>query len=139
MKNIIHFALVIVLLSCTNHIDLPNFNEAAWKADKYGCEGFRTTMQDQLEKVKNDLKGLNSDEIVSVLGKPNKMKLSTRNQKYFMYTISPIEKCANYQQKNKVQLSIRFNAVGLAYEAICSSSRSSGASLRERVRYKTVI
>jgi hypothetical protein len=84
-----------------------------WQADKDGCTGKRAEMQDDLIKVKEDLKGLNGDKIRSVLGKPNKINLAQRNQKYFIYNIS----CPTNLGEQST-LSVRFSAVGLSYEVL---------------------
>ena len=102
------------ILSC-NHkeLDLPNFDESAWQKDKDGCDGIRAGMRDNLIKVKDGLKGLNGDEVTSILGKPNKTDLVSRNQKYFIYDLSCRKELAE-----TATLSIRFNATGLAYEVV---------------------
>ena len=118
MKNLLIAFALLSIFSCSQKKDIKGFNEDAWKSDKNGCEGIRAKMQPQLEAVKNELKALKSDEIISVLGKPNMTKLSTRNQKYFMYNISPSDVCKNYDSNKNINLSIRFNAMGLSYEVI---------------------
>lgn len=104
----------ICLISCSQKtVDLQDFDESAWQADKDGCNGIRTIMRETLIKVKSELKGLNGDEIIAVLGKPNKTNLADRNQKYFIYYIS----CPTHTSKSST-LSIRFSAIGLSYEVI---------------------
>lgn len=108
------FLFTFVILSCSQKpSDIPGFDELIWQADKDGCDGKRLEMRNDLIKVKTHLKGLNGDEVVSILGKPNKKNLVDRNQKYFIYSIS----CSD-QNSESSTLSIRFNAVGLSYEVI---------------------
>ena len=107
--------LCLWMNSCTQRsaIDLSNFDEIAWQADKDGCDGQRVKMRTNLINVKEELKSLNNDQIISVLGKPNKTNLADRNQKYFIYNIS----CPTSSDSAST-LSIRFNAIGLSYEVI---------------------
>jgi len=107
--------LCICMNSCTtnNAIDISNFDEVAWQTDKDGCDGQRIKLRNDLINAKDELKGLNGDQVISVLGKPNKMNLADRNQKYFVYSIS----CAT-DSADVSTLSIRFSAVGLSYEVI---------------------
>lgn len=109
---------IFCLLSCKNKIDIEGFNEEAWMHDKNGCEGIRNNMKNQLIGIKEQLKALTTDEIISVLGRPDKTRLGERNQRYFIYSISPAEPCENYSAAIVNTLSIRFNAVGRAYEVL---------------------
>ena len=74
-------------------------------------------MEQQLVDAKEYLKGMDQDEIMAVLGKPDATQLAKRNQKYYIYYLSNLEKCSN-EAKTSKKLSIRFSAVGLAYEII---------------------
>ncbi len=104
----------LLLLSCDQkNLDLPNFDETAWQADKDGCNGTRLGMREDLVKVKDQLKALNGDDVISVLGKPNTTNLADRNQKYFIYNIS----CDDHTSEAST-LSIRFSAIGLSYEVL---------------------
>jgi len=105
---------IVCIISCGQKtVDLQDFDESAWQADKDGCDGARTKMRDTLIKVKSELKALNGDQIIAVLGKPNKTNLADRNQKYFIYNISCPTKTGEHST-----LSIRFSAIGLSYEVL---------------------
>ncbi len=104
----------LLLLSCgQKNLDLPNFDEPAWQADKDGCNNVRLEMRDDLIKVKDQLKALNGDDVISLLGKPNITNLTARNQKYFLYNIT-----CDDQAGEPSTLSIRFSAIGLSYEVL---------------------
>ena len=107
-----------IVLGCSSSIDLEGFNEKAWKSDKEGCHGLRVKLKDDLITVKDQIMGLDNEEVISVLGKPNKTLLDKRNQKYFIYTITPSENCSTYNKEIKSELSLRFSAIGLVYEAL---------------------
>lgn len=109
--------LTIGILSCNTSNDLPNFDESSWQKDHNGCQEIRLDMLDDLEQVKDDLKGLNTDKVVQILGKPDKNELYERNQKFFIYEIRNAPACPDHQEdRSHMYLSIRFNATGLAKE-----------------------
>lgn len=118
MKKISLFIIVLSSLSCTKSINIEGFNEDAWQQDKNGCEDIRSNMTNTITEIKNELLRLDTDKIISILGRPNKTRLSTRNQKQFIYTISPSEGCENYSSEKNINLYIKFNAVGRAVEII---------------------
>lgn len=117
-NSIVTILITFFAFSCTKTIDIAGFNEEAWMHDKNGCEGIRSSMLDQLLEIREQLKALDTNEIIAVLGRPDKTRLGERNQKYFIYHISPGEHCEGSLTENNNTLSIRFNAVGLAYEVI---------------------
>lgn len=118
MKKISIVLLMLVFFSCGNKVDIEGFNEEAWAHDKNGCEGIRKSMKEKLIEIKDQLKSLNTDEVIDLLGRPDKTRLGERSQRYFIYSITPSEKCESYSSSNKSTLSIRFNAMGLAYEVL---------------------
>lgn len=120
--KIIKILILILLASfggCNNTTDLPGFDEAMWQRDKNGCEGIRLQMMYDLEKAKHQLQGLNQDNIVTILGRPDKNELYKRNQKFFIYEIANAKECkAPFEVQKHIFLSIRFNATGLAKEVM---------------------
>lgn len=109
---------ILLFFSCNKKIELPNLDESAWQRDMNGCSNIRSTLTEALNKDKELLKGLNQDELISVLGKPDQNELYKRNQKFFIYNITPTN-CPNEADKSPRQyLSIRFNATGLAKEVV---------------------
>lgn len=105
-------------MSCSPPIDLEGFNEKAWQSDKDGCQGLRLKLKEDLMSVKEQIKGLNNDEVITLLGKPNKTLLDKRNQKYFIYSLSPNQSCSNHNPEISSELSLRFSAIGLVYEVL---------------------
>jgi len=105
------------LISCSSPVDIDNFDKDKWSGDEYGCRGVRKHMVDNLLEQKNELEGLTQTEILAVLGKPDRHELYKRNQKFFIYNLSPGEKCDEGSSKPSV-LQIRFNALGNANEII---------------------
>jgi hypothetical protein len=117
--NIVMIALFF-FAGCNTDINLKNFDEVKWIEDTNGCKLDRLGMLDALEKQKDELKRLNQDEIIMLLGKPNQNELYKRNQKLFIYYISP-KNCDEKIYQPYTYLSIRFNATGLAKEVIIYS------------------
>ncbi|MDX1628376.1 MAG: hypothetical protein R3345_06735 [Fulvivirga sp.] len=118
MKYIGLFIVCILLFSCSSPSkDVKEFDEAAWQSDENGCDNVRLQMLDQLIAAKDQLKGLNQNEIQALLGKPDRHELYKRNQKFFYYQISPGKDCPQPQEEN-IYLSIRFNATGLSKEVL---------------------
>lgn len=119
-RNSIFLVLIATFSACNKNIDLPDFDESQWQNDQNGCKDTRAQMLDQMEQVKDQLKGLNQDEIVYVLGKPDKNELYKRNQKFFIYEIAGAKGCTPSKEaaSSHIYLSIRFNATGLAKEVM---------------------
>ncbi|MEP2772202.1 MAG: hypothetical protein ABJH05_08635 [Fulvivirga sp.] len=118
MKYLKLVSLVVLVIACaTKNHDLANFDEATWQADENGCKGDRVSMIQNLQNSKDELKGLNQNEIVAILGKPERHELYKRSQKFFYYQITADDTC-DEPADNNIYLSIRFNATGLAKEVI---------------------
>jgi outer membrane protein assembly factor BamE (lipoprotein component of BamABCDE complex) len=86
-----------------------------WKQDKWGCLNDRLKSLPALIEQKDKLKGLSQDDVVKLLGRPDKNELYKRNQKFFHYYISS-EKCKTDTIIQR--LSFRFNAMGFAKEVL---------------------
>lgn len=110
------FILLIVTMSgCNKKLDISNFDEEAWKADKMACENKRQTLEKDLLDAKSELLELSQQDIASLLGKPEMQELYTRGQKFFIYHLSPGPKCEkdNIDQPTPTPrlLYIRFSAL----------------------------
>ncbi|UII19062.1 hypothetical protein [Fulvivirga ligni] len=123
IRNILIALFALSVISCQpKTADIPDFDEVVWKEDINGCSGKRAAMSEQLDSHREVIKGLNQDEVVELLGKPDKNELYKRNQKFFIYEISNAESCDNQTQGPHTYLSIRFNATGLAKEVLIYKS-----------------
>lgn len=111
-------SLALLLSSCQKKFDLTNFDETTWQSDYNGCQKARLASLNQLEEVKDQLKGLDQKEIVELLGKPEAKELYKRSQKFFIYNISPGADCSTNYNGENITLNIRFNATGLAKEVL---------------------
>jgi len=111
--------LLLIISGCSRSTtDLKNFDEEAWKKDENGCMNMRSKMIDNLITVKDDLKGLDQDHLIALLGKPDRQELYKRSQKFFYYQITPDASCGVSDAGANIYLSIRFNATGLSKEVI---------------------
>ena len=106
-------------LGCTDLDQLIGFDTATWKNDEYGCKNDRATLAAELMTRKGELLGLNSNKIKSLLGKPDRIELCKRSQRFMVYFIEPGETCPNYQPKEFTRnITIRFDALGRAKEVV---------------------
>jgi len=115
MSRFLPFFLSLLMISCGKPLpDLSPINLQEWKDDRGGCNGKRITAINELEVQKEKLKGLSEDEIIKVLGRPDRNELYKRNQKFYYYDITPGKTCS--ENVNGKQLIIRFTAMGYAKE-----------------------
>jgi hypothetical protein len=106
--------LILALASCRKSLpNLDGIDKNAWRSDKNGCKGDRLALKAALKSQAAKLKALTETEIVSLLGSPDGTELSTRNQKFYYYSISPAAGCKGVKSDSS-RLVIRFNAMGLA-------------------------
>lgn len=122
----IHFFglwIFILMESCTNTISL-NIDKDNWVADHDGCSGYRMKVYEEIIHDKGIILGLSTSEIIELLGKPNKNELYKRNQKFFVYQISPGKSCEAHDYSSDIFLIFRFNAMGLANEIYLNEEAS---------------
>jgi hypothetical protein len=80
----------LLLLSCGKSLpELSGIDEKTWKDDKNACAGKRTVMMESVRSEKDKLLALDEMQIVRLLGKPDRNKLFTRNQKFYEYFLEP--------------------------------------------------
>lgn len=109
--------LLLLLPGCSKPV--PTFEKidlTKWKNDKWGCLKDRLAALPELVEQKEKLKGLSQDDIVKLLGRPDKNELYKRNQKFFYYYLTPGMNCG--RDTIAQRLSLRFNAMGFAKEVL---------------------
>ena len=117
----IAIGLLLLMLACSGQKspEVKGFDNRSWINDPNGCMGQRRELMRDLEPNLKQLKGLNNQEVIRVLGKPDRNELYKRNQKFFIYYISDAKTCGDLNSDtSSVYLSIRFNALGLSSEAV---------------------
>jgi len=111
--------LLIMLLAftgCVQSGSLESFDTKSWRSDRNGCKEDRLKLYKLILNNQNDLLGLNNRQMIKILGMPERNELYQRNQKFFIYNISPSSVCRSEYEGEKLYLFIRFNAVGLSQE-----------------------
>ena len=83
------FLIGIALLSGCGVKPSLGFNTDLWKSDKDGCQLERLKLYNILMDNQEQLLGMNTHQIIKLLGNPERNELYKRNQKFFIYTISP--------------------------------------------------
>jgi hypothetical protein len=109
----------LTMLSCAQRVELPDFDYEKWQNDKFGCQGNRAEMEEQIREVKDLLLRASEEDIIKTLGKADQNELYVRSQKYYIYYLSPAAKCEHASGNQTVKiLRIRFNSMGFANEAV---------------------
>ena len=86
MRILTAFGLLLVLFtSCTNQPDLSGFDVEAFKKDRGACSGTREKQIDWLKTHKMTWKGVSSNDLEDILGKPDIQQLADRNQEDYVY------------------------------------------------------
>lgn len=115
----IKYILPIICLAtaCTKQPKLEGLDLEKWKADKGGCLGERTKNIDKLKSLKEEIKGVSSNDIDDYLGRPDVQQLADRNQEYYVYFLEKGKHCETLQEKSDAQsMVLRFSAMGMATE-----------------------
>lgn len=117
MKKIPGIALFLFfLISCGKPLpDLSAIDIEKWKNDRGGCKNERAAYADAVTQKIEELKGLSEDQVIKLLGRPDRNELYKRNQKFYYYDIEPGKSC-NAEQAANLQLVFRFNAMSRAKE-----------------------
>lgn len=110
-------SLVLLLAACSNQHSIEGLDTDKWKNDRKGCKGDRQSLVDSFIANQDQLKGLRQMEIQEFLGKPDKVKLYRRSQKFFVYFVSPDESCSGNQNHSvTIRLMIKFSAMDISNE-----------------------
>jgi hypothetical protein len=115
MKIIPPLLFILLFIGCEQETKV-SFDNESWKADRNGCEKKRIGIYKKIIRSQNEILGLTNKEIIRILGKPERNELYRRNQKFFIYQISPASKCNITSDFETLFLFVRFNAVGLSQE-----------------------
>lgn len=114
------FSLLIVcglLSSCTKEPNLTGFDSEAFKKDRGACLGIRERELNWLKNHKANWKGVSSNHLEDLLGKPDIQQLADRNQEYYIYFLEKGPHCNKMTAPSNAQsIAFRFSAIGLATE-----------------------
>ncbi len=107
----------IFLAACTKKPNLVGMDAELFKKDRGACQNQRETQVSWLKKHRLELKGVSSNDIEEVLGKPDIQQLADRNQEYYIYFLEPGSHCQDIKKPSTAQsIAFRFSAMGLATE-----------------------
>lgn len=115
LRSVASILFILLVSRCSNDISV-SFDTESWKSDSYGCREQRIKIYKEIIEYQNEILGLTNKQIIRILGKPERNELYRRNQKFFIYYISPASKCSHPYDGEALFLFVRFNAVGLSQE-----------------------
>ncbi|MES2797507.1 MAG: hypothetical protein V4683_16165 [Bacteroidota bacterium] len=109
--------LIVFCNACSKKPKLDGFDLAKWTSDKGGCSGQRANQITELKGLKQELKGVSSNDILELFGQPDIQRLSERNQEYFVYYLEKGPHCGSLRPISDAKSVIfRFSAIKLATE-----------------------
>ena len=114
--KLLYLIIYLSITGCYQSKSPDGFDTSLWIADHNGCNKERLKQYKVLLRDPEKMLGLNSKKVIKILGKPERNELYTRNQKFFIYHITPSSDCSTKYDGDKLFLFIRFNAVGLSQE-----------------------
>jgi hypothetical protein len=118
MRILTAFALLFLIsASCTNQPDLTGFDVESFKKDRGSCSGTREKQIDWLKTHKMTWKGVSSNDLEDILGKPDIQQLADRNQEYYVYFLEKGPHCDKITNPSQARtMAFRFSAMGLTTE-----------------------
>ncbi|AIZ63904.1 hypothetical protein PK28_09790 [Hymenobacter sp. DG25B] len=118
------FAFVMLstfLLSGCGHgiSTIAGFDAAAWRQDAFACQDQRRAQLAALDKGRDELYGARTAAVEQLLGRPDRLELSTQTEKVYFYYVQPGAQCApNRPTGNGAQVMLRFDPLGRVSEVI---------------------
>lgn len=109
----------LLLCACTERLqyDKATFDTQKWKGDQNGCKNERLAEYPKFQKIQTELKGLSEVQIRALLGKPDRLRLYKRKQKFYIYFIEKGAQCEAGKKEAKY-VEIRFSALERVNEII---------------------
>lgn len=105
------------LLACGTPESLKGFDSETWKADRNACNGQRTNLTSEFEKIRKELYGKKEYLVRNLLGKPDKEDLLARSQRIYYYYLVPGEQCKDSSVlTDALRAEIRINSLGKVSE-----------------------
>jgi hypothetical protein len=118
MKTVfLSFFIIFLLASCTKKPVLVGLDVALFKNDRGACQGHRVQQIVWLKTNKMTWKGVSSNDVEDILGKPDIQQLADRNQEYYIYFLEKGEQCEKITNPSQAKsMAFRFSAIGLVTE-----------------------
>jgi len=121
-SNIILYIMLTGFITSCLQKNSVTFDSDSWRSDINGCMEKRIGMYKEVLNNKNEILSLTNNQLIRIMGNPDKYELLKRNQKFFIYNISPGNNCQNNSDVEPLFLIIRFNAVGLSSEVFIQNT-----------------
>ena len=123
-SNIVLYIMLTGFITSCLQKNSVTFDSNSWRSDANGCMEKRMGMYKEVLNNKNEILSLTNNQLIRIMGNPDKYELLKRNQKFFIYNISPGNNCQNNADVEPLFLIIRFNAVGLSSEVFIQNTQS---------------
>lgn len=109
--------IIFLLASCTKKPNLKGLDTALFKNDRGACHGNRVQQLAWLKANKTTWKGVSSNDVEDILGKPDIQQLADRNQEFYIYFLESGAHCVKITNPSQAKtMAFRFSAIGLATE-----------------------
>lgn len=117
--SLVIFVLILWGCSYSKPLEIVGLESDAFKADRGGCEGKRSSQIDLLKKNKEKFLGISENEIMRALGRYDYQVLNKRNEKVFVYYLEPGLQCESMHNPTDAEsLVLYMNAVKLVKEVV---------------------
>lgn len=116
MKKMI-FLLVPILISCDS-VKSPDWSIEMdkWKKDKNACDSYREQNISVIIESKDYFLNWPERKIIKLFGRPDRHRLSKRNQKFYVYFLEPGKQCDPTDTQFGRYVQFRFDATGYVNE-----------------------
>ena len=103
---------------CAGPDTLGKLNLKAWRDDRGACNGVRPGLFNEFMAVRDQLKGIHSNDLGKILGRPDVNQITDRNQKLYVYYVEKGPQCGENTgaKSNARSVALRVSAIGLVTE-----------------------
>ncbi|MBX2840806.1 MAG: hypothetical protein KTR26_03490 [Flammeovirgaceae bacterium] len=113
------FLLLLFARCIGSGIPEEAFDTKTWKNDTNGCTSERVALMDQFKAIQDKIIGLSELQVNKLLGKPDKVELYIRSQKFYVYHLKPGSQCdPDSFDRAGENIQIRFNSLNEVNEII---------------------
>ncbi|MCS7004124.1 MAG: hypothetical protein NZM38_02225 [Cytophagales bacterium] len=104
-----------ILISCSE-TTIQGFDSQSWKSDRMGCRGLRMQLLSHFQAHKEKFLNLSEKQLLDILGKPDKIELAQRNQRFFYYFVEKGSQCDSSFSRPGRHVVIRINSIEIVNE-----------------------
>lgn len=114
------FSALLLLAACGRSTPtISGFDAQVWRQDSYACQNRRGTQATVLINAKDQLYGVRTAAIETLLGRPDEEELGEQTEKTYYYYLEPGPQCEARHPRSAVnKLSIHFGAIGTVTEIV---------------------